>query len=138
MLDTLLTLAPFLITPSSPAPAPAPAGPAAAAAAGLWIGMAEETPPPPPSSRGLLELAAAAAAGEAAAGDGRGLGPRRGLLRDVVQREHLRRAVLGPRMRTPGLLLAGGGGVTTEAQLPPRVRARAATCRALPCTTGGR
>ena len=72
------------------------------------------------------------AAGEAAAGDGRGL------LRDVVQREHLRRAVLGPRMRSPGLLLARGGGVTTEAQLPPRVRARAATSRALPCTTGGR
>ena len=78
------------------------------------------------------------AAGEAAAGDGGGLGPRRGLLRDVVQREHLRRAVLGPRMRSPGLLLAGGGGVATEAQLPPRVRARAATSRALPCTTGGR
>ena len=74
------------------------------------------------------------AAGEAAAGGGGGLGPR--LLRDVVQREHLRRAALGPPTPLEALLLPDS--VTTEAQLPPRVRARAATSRALPCATGGK
>ena len=75
------------------------------------------------------------AAGEAAAGGGGGLGPR--LLRDVVQREHLRRAALGPRTPLMEALLLPDS-VTTEAQLPPRVRARAATSQALPCTTGGK